>query len=305
MRSSALGVLVLMGICVTIGCNDAPERGGDATTSSVTTADESVSSTSAAVPTSTADATTMATTDAVTTDAATTDAATTDEVTTSGVTPLCGDGNVDAGEACDDGVNDGGYGGCAADCQSLGPNCGDGVVQPEHEECDGVADTCASCEIFTPCDEQSWMFCEPTPESCPVDAQTNASVAGETPLGAFTGAFALLVHHYKADDHLVIVPAFSDGDLCEEGLQLRLVLPPSYDVLPAAFEVPAQLTSSAGDVLDTTAMVTINEDTWTGFFCDVTGHRLLALDLKSEGWSVQGQVDVGGCRSFYGTTGGS
>jgi len=300
MRSPALGVLVLMGICVTIGCNDAPERGGDATTSSVTTADESVSSTSAAAPTSTADATTMATTDAVTTDAATTD-----EVTTSGVTPLCGDGNVDAGEACDDGVNDGGYGGCAADCQSLGPNCGDGVVQPEHEECDGAADTCASCKIFTPCDEQSWMFCEPTPESCPVDAQTNASVAGETPLGAFTGAFALLVHHYKADDHLVIVPAFSDGDLCEEGLQLRLVLPPSYDVLPAAFEVPAQLTSGAGDVLNTTAMVTINEDTWTGFFCDVTGHRLLALDLKSEGWSVQGQVDVGGCRSFYGTTGGS
>ena len=153
MRSPALGVLVLMGICVTIGCNDAPERGGDATTSSVTTADESVSSTSAAAPTSTADATTMATTDAVTTDAATTD-----EVTTSGVTPMCGDGNVDAGEACDDGVNDGGYGGCAADCQSLGPNCGDGVVQPEHEECDGAADTCASCKIFTPCDEQSWMF---------------------------------------------------------------------------------------------------------------------------------------------------
>ena len=106
---------------------------------------------------------------------------------------------------------------------------------------------------------------------------------GETPLGAFTGAFALVVHHYKADDHLVIVSAFSDGDLCEEGLQLRPVLPPVYDVLPAAFEVPAQLTSGAGDVLDTTAMVTINEDTWTGFFCECTGHRLLALDLKERG----------------------
>jgi len=259
------------------------------------TTGESMSSTSAMVPTSTDDAMTTTTTDAATTDAA----------TTSGVAPRCGDGDVDAGEACDDGVNDGGYGGCAADCGSLGPSCGDGVVQPEHEECDGAPDTCAACEIVTPCDEQRWMFCEPTPESCPVDAQTNASVAGETPLGAFTGTFALLVHHYKADDHLVIVPAFSDGDLCAEGLQLRLVLPPEYDVLPAVLAVPAQLTSGAGDVLDTMAMVTIIEDTWTGFFCGCTGHRLLTLDLESEGWSVQGQVDVGGCRSFYDTSGGS
>lgn len=50
----------------------------------------------------------------------------------------CGDGRVDslAGEECDDGKNDGGYGECAADCH-LGPRCGDGVVQADAgEECD-------------------------------------------------------------------------------------------------------------------------------------------------------------------------
>ncbi|MFW6067178.1 MAG: DUF4215 domain-containing protein, partial [Myxococcota bacterium] len=36
----------------------------------------------------------------------------------------------------DDGENEGGYGGCAPDCQSRGPYCGDGEVQSEHEECD-------------------------------------------------------------------------------------------------------------------------------------------------------------------------
>ena len=39
-------------------------------------------------------------------------------------------------EVCDDGVNDGSYGGCAADCLSRGPSCGDGTVHPAHEKCD-------------------------------------------------------------------------------------------------------------------------------------------------------------------------
>jgi cysteine-rich repeat protein len=39
-------------------------------------------------------------------------------------------------EQCDDGVNDGSYGGCSPTCQ-LGPRCGDGVVTPEgDEDCD-------------------------------------------------------------------------------------------------------------------------------------------------------------------------
>jgi cysteine-rich repeat protein len=51
--------------------------------------------------------------------------------------PHCGDGVVqaDQGETCDDGSNDGRYGGCSADC--MRPVCGDGQVQPRYGEvCD-------------------------------------------------------------------------------------------------------------------------------------------------------------------------
>nr|WP_233261394.1 DUF4215 domain-containing protein [Vitiosangium sp. GDMCC 1.1324] len=48
----------------------------------------------------------------------------------------CGNGVLDEGEQCDDGVNDGGYGQCARGCV-LGPRCGDRIVQSGNgEECD-------------------------------------------------------------------------------------------------------------------------------------------------------------------------
>ena len=49
-------------------------------------------------------------------------------------TPICGDGIVSLGEQCDDGVNDGGYGECEANCV-IGAFCGDGMKQ-EGEACD-------------------------------------------------------------------------------------------------------------------------------------------------------------------------
>lgn len=88
-----------------------------------------------------------------------------------GPAPVCGDGNVDPGEdcddanevetdaclpgcvaascgdavvydgveVCDDGVNDGSYGGCNPGCSTLAPYCGDATVQAQ-EQCDpGVA----------------------------------------------------------------------------------------------------------------------------------------------------------------------
>ena len=49
----------------------------------------------------------------------------------------CGDGHVQAGvEICDDGVNDGAYGGCEADCSAKAPHCGDGELQLDYEDCD-------------------------------------------------------------------------------------------------------------------------------------------------------------------------
>jgi fibro-slime domain-containing protein len=56
--------------------------------------------------------------------------------------PRCGDEEIDSqfGEECDDGVNDGRYGGCTAECV-IGPRCGDAVVQQPNETCDdGVND---------------------------------------------------------------------------------------------------------------------------------------------------------------------
>ncbi len=68
--------------------------------------------------------------------------------------PTCGDGILVAGEECDDGVNDGGYGECAPGCV-LGEYCGDGILQEAYgEHCDDGnfrnGDECpSSCRLIT------------------------------------------------------------------------------------------------------------------------------------------------------------
>ncbi len=56
--------------------------------------------------------------------------------------PFCGDANLDSddGETCDDGVNDNSYGGCAEDCSTLAPYCGDAVVDDSETCDDGIND---------------------------------------------------------------------------------------------------------------------------------------------------------------------
>lgn len=50
---------------------------------------------------------------------------------------VCGDGIVTPDEACDDGTNDGRYGGCMPGCLMRAPHCGDGVLQRDQgEQCD-------------------------------------------------------------------------------------------------------------------------------------------------------------------------
>lgn len=49
---------------------------------------------------------------------------------------VCGDGIVTRDELCDDGDNNGEYGGCMSDCLRRGPYCGDGEVDSPEEQCD-------------------------------------------------------------------------------------------------------------------------------------------------------------------------
>jgi fibro-slime domain-containing protein len=72
--------------------------------------------------------------------------------------PVCGDGIVVAGEVCDDGKNNGSYGGCMPGCQARGPFCGDKSVQNPPEKCDdgtnlgsyGASKVCAPGCVFAP-----------------------------------------------------------------------------------------------------------------------------------------------------------
>ncbi|HEY6175053.1 MAG TPA: DUF4215 domain-containing protein, partial [Kofleriaceae bacterium] len=50
--------------------------------------------------------------------------------------PICGDGVIEGNEACDDGVNDGHYGGCMPGCMARAPFCGDSTVTTPPEACD-------------------------------------------------------------------------------------------------------------------------------------------------------------------------
>lgn len=53
---------------------------------------------------------------------------------------MCGNGVLEDDEACDDGINDGRYGGgCLPDCSASAGRCGDGLVQPGRETCDDGA----------------------------------------------------------------------------------------------------------------------------------------------------------------------
>lgn len=83
--------------------------------------------------------------------------------TTTVYVSICGNGIVDIGEVCDDGVNSGQYAtssagkSCLPSCSGYGPYCGDGILQQVYgEQCDDgplngtVGDGCsAACQIVS------------------------------------------------------------------------------------------------------------------------------------------------------------
>jgi len=65
-------------------------------------------------------------------------------------TGSCGDGIVTGDEVCDDGKNDGTYGGCEPGCMRRAPYCGDGELDTQDgEQCDGTRDCTAGCKLMT------------------------------------------------------------------------------------------------------------------------------------------------------------
>jgi fibro-slime domain-containing protein len=56
--------------------------------------------------------------------------------TVSSCASTCGDGIVAGAEVCDDGKNDGTYGGCMPGCLARAPYCGNGTLQSPPEQCD-------------------------------------------------------------------------------------------------------------------------------------------------------------------------
>jgi len=70
---------------------------------------------------------------------------------------VCGNGQIEVGEACDDGVNDGSYNGCEPGCTEKGPHCGDGKPQKPEQCDDGIND--GSYDGCEPGCEESGPYC--------------------------------------------------------------------------------------------------------------------------------------------------
>lgn len=146
-------------------------------------------------------------------------------------------------------------------------------------------------------------YCEPTRETCPPAAQVNASVTGATPLGPFAATFAAQSLPSVSGEHyyMVLVPSYSDADLCEQRPQLRLTLPNTcmWDSDPE-LAVPADLFDGQDLVATTTALLHNYDCTWWGFICVACeGHVAFDLEILDDGWSLGGSVAAGCCRAYY------
>ncbi len=106
--------------------------------------------------------------------------------TVSTCAPICGDGIIEGSEVCDDGVNNGMYGSCSADCSVREPYCGDDL-QNGPEQCDdgnniatygGTMAECAPGCVIAP-------YCGDATVQAPYGEQCDLGTAGNT--GAYNG----------------------------------------------------------------------------------------------------------------------
>jgi fibro-slime domain-containing protein len=93
--------------------------------------------------------------------------------------PYCGDGVVSNGEQCDEGtLNGSGYGHCTSAC-TLGPRCGDGILQSPPEACDdGVNNGTSGSLCSTNCKLKCGDGVIQPPEQCDNGAANNTGGYG-------------------------------------------------------------------------------------------------------------------------------
>lgn len=162
------------------GCTEGCDHFQLDTTGTSSSSSSSTSTSSTTDPVTSSSSTTTGVNTSTTTDP--TEASTT-QITTSTTGPVCGDGVVEGSEACDDGTNDGSYGGCALDCSSLGPHCGDGAVNGPEPCDDGNPiddDSCSNNCVAAACGDGILNAPDGTQEECdPMDRLTSNSCTPE------------------------------------------------------------------------------------------------------------------------------
>jgi cysteine-rich repeat protein len=184
--------------------------------------------------------------------------------------PACGDGKLDEGEACDDGNAD---------------------------EDDGCS---SACEITPSCAGQ--LFCDATPETCPLAAQVNADVQGMTPLGPFSGTFVAFSGALVFGElgTMVILPEYLEGDLCDSSPRLVLTLGEVQREPAYMIDAPVRYYDGQGDFVDSVATVTVHECcNFLDFcWCESPDPYWIDVLIEGEGWSLSGMAAPNCCRSY-------
>jgi len=210
---------------------------------------------------------------------------------------ICGDDLLQKGvEACDDGINDGGYAGCLADCSALGPHCGDGVIQEAYETCE-AATLGPFCNYFCgrrTCEQLALI--PPNFTTCPPAAQINATISGDTPLGPFAGTFAAQSFDQNKWT-LIVASAYAQASLCDQPY-LLIDLDEPFIEAPGESAVHVLAVFADAEAL-TTGTVSLLSHDYANFDADATctGTSLLELTVEGDGWSLSGSIEASCCWS--------
>lgn len=229
--------------------------------------------------------------------------------------PWCGDGYHHPSEECDLGSENGqdlnAYGSCTASCK-IATGCGDGVVQPDLEECDhgaGGSPTCApNCKWFG-----RIMF-----------VTQGKFTGGE--IGGIVGANAICESEAQgkfanADTFRAWLStgAESVSDWLEEDMANSSIMRPDGAVIADTLELLKQtegnlgapiLVTAAGVELASEAVWTntssggLSEgsdscDSWTSSADDDYGRRGLSGEISKAWTSINGKVDCASARRLY------